>query len=129
MEVKQIGVLGAGTMGHGIAQAAISAGFATVMYDVAQELVERGKARIAASLEKRIAKGKLSREEKDVVMDRLQVTASLPEAVREADLIIEAVPEDLALKKRIFAEIDGICKPAAILATNTSVLSVTAVAG
>ncbi|HOK07533.1 MAG TPA: 3-hydroxyacyl-CoA dehydrogenase family protein, partial [Syntrophales bacterium] len=129
MEVKKIGVLGAGTMGHGIAQAAAAAGFETVMYDVTPELVARGRARIEGALEKRVAKGKLSREEKDAVMGRLRSSADLREAVGEADFVIEAAPEDLALKKKIFAEIDGYCKAETILATNTSVLSVTAVAG
>ncbi|HOM07555.1 MAG TPA: 3-hydroxyacyl-CoA dehydrogenase family protein [Syntrophales bacterium] len=127
--MKKIGVLGAGTMGHGIAQAAAAAGFETVMYDVTPELVARGRARIEGALEKRVAKGKLSREEKDAVMGRLRSSADLREAVGEADFVIEAAPEDLALKKKIFAEIDGYCKAETILATNTSVLSVTAVAG
>lgn len=129
MNVQTITVLGAGTMGHGIAQAAISAGFNVILYDVSQELVEKGAERIKKSLAKRVLKGKLKDEEMETALSRLTTATDLSRAAAGADLVIEAVPEDLNLKKKIFAELDNICKPEAILATNTSVLSVTAMAG
>jgi len=129
MEVKNITVLGAGTMGHGIAQAAIQAGFDAVLYDINKEFVEKGAARIQKSLSKRVAKGKLAEDQMKAILGRLKTSTDLAEAVKEADFVIEAVPENLELKKKIFAELDKLCKPETILATNTSVLSVTAVAG
>ncbi len=129
MEVKKITVLGAGTMGHGIAQAAIAAGFEAVLYDISAEFVEKGAARIQKSLAKRVAKGKLQEDQMKAILARLKTATDLAEAAKDADFVIEAVPENLDLKKKIFAELDKICKPEAILATNTSVLSVTAVAG
>lgn len=129
MEVKNFTVLGAGTMGHGIAQAAVQAGFDAVLYDVSTEFVEKGAARIQKSLAKRVAKGKLAEDQMKAILGRLKTSTDLAEAVKDADFVIEAVPENLDLKKKIFAELDKLCKPGTILATNTSVLSVTAVAG
>ncbi|NPU86319.1 MAG: 3-hydroxyacyl-CoA dehydrogenase family protein [Syntrophaceae bacterium] len=129
MEVKKFTVLGAGTMGHGIAQAAVQAGFDAVLYDVSTEFVEKGAARIQKSLAKRVAKGKLAEDEMKAILGRLKTSTDLAEAVKDADFVVEAVPENLDLKKKIFAELDKLCKPETILATNTSVLSVTAVAG
>ncbi len=129
MEVKNFTVLGAGTMGHGIAQAAVQAGFDAVLYDVSTEFVEKGAARIQKSLAKRVAKGKMAEDQMKAILGRLKTSTDLAEAVKDADFVIEAVPENLDLKKKIFAELDKLCKPGTILATNTSVLSVTAVAG
>lgn len=129
MEVKKFTVLGAGTMGHGIAQAAVQAGFDAVLYDVSTDFVEKGAARIQKSLAKRVAKGKLAEDEMKAILGRLKTSTDLAEAVKDADFVVEAVPENLDLKKKIFAELDKLCKPETILATNTSVLSVTAVAG
>jgi 3-hydroxybutyryl-CoA dehydrogenase len=129
MEVKNITVLGSGTMGHGIAQAAIQAGFDAVLYDINKEFVEKGATRIQKSLSKRVAKGKLAEDQMKAILGRLKTSTDLAEAAKEADFVIEAVPENLDLKKKIFAELDKLCKPETILATNTSVLSVTAVAG
>lgn len=129
MEVKKFTVLGAGTMGHGIAQAAVQAGFDAVLYDISAEFVEKGAARIQKSLAKRVAKGKLAEDQMKAILGRLKTSTDLAEAVKDADFVIEAVPENLDLKKKIFAELDKLCKPETILATNTSVLSVTAVAG
>ncbi len=129
MEVNNITVLGAGTMGHGIAQAAIQAGFDAVLYDINKEFVEKGATRIQKSLSKRVAKGKLAEDQMKAILGRLKTSTDLAEAVKEADFVIEAVPENLDLKKKIFTELDKLCKPETILATNTSVLSVTAVAG
>jgi 3-hydroxybutyryl-CoA dehydrogenase len=129
MEIKNITVLGSGTMGHGIAQAAITAGFTAVLYDINQGLVDQGIARIRKILTKKVEKGKLTQEKLDETLALLRSSADLKEAVETADFVIEAVPENLDLKKQLFAEVDKICQPEAILATNTSVLSVTAMAG
>ncbi len=128
MEVKNIAVLGAGTMGHGIAQAAITAGFNVVLYDVKQEFLDKGVARIRKSFGKRVEKGKLTQEQVDATMALLKTATDLQAAAKDADFVIEAVPEDLELKKKIFAELDRICKPETVLASNTSVLPVTAIA-
>lgn len=129
MTVTTIAVLGSGTMGHGIAQAAIVAGFDVVLYDIRQEFVEKGTGRIQRSLAKRVEKGKFTEEQRQTILSRLKTATDLKEAAAPADFVIEAVPENLELKKNIFAELDRICRPDAILATNTSVLSVTAMAG
>jgi 3-hydroxybutyryl-CoA dehydrogenase len=129
VDIRNITVLGAGTMGHGIAQAAIAAGFNVVLYDVDQAFVDKGVARIRKSFGKRVEKGKLSREKADAAMSLLKTATDLREAAKDADFVIEAVPEDLGLKKKLFAELDKICKPHTILASNTSVLPVTALAG
>jgi 3-hydroxybutyryl-CoA dehydrogenase len=129
MEIQKITVLGAGTMGHGIAQAAASAGFDVTMYDVASEFTEAGLNRIRRSLSKRVEKGKLSHEELDAIMSRLATETDLKKAAENADFVIEAVPENIDLKKKVFSELDETCLPETILATNTSVLSVTAIAG
>lgn len=129
MEVKKITVLGSGTMGHGIAQAAIAAGFEVVLYDIDQALIDKGVVRIRKSMMKRVEKGKLAREKMDADLARLKTSTDLQEAAKDADFVIEAVIEDLNLKKKIFTELDRICKPEAILSSNTSVLSVTAMAG
>lgn len=129
MDVKKITVLGSGTMGHGIAQAAIAAGFEVVLYDIDQALIDKGVVRIRKSMMKRVEKGKLAREKMDADLARLKTSTDLQEAAKDADFVIEAVIEDLNLKKKIFTELDRICKPEAILSSNTSVLSVTAMAG
>lgn len=129
MTVKTIAVLGSGTMGHGIAQAAVAAGFEAVLYDIQEDFVAEGAARIRKSLARRVEKGKLGQDQMDAILGRLRTATDLAEAVKDADFVIEAVPENLELKRKIFAELDRICKPEAILATNTSVLSVTAMAG
>ncbi|MBI5604122.1 MAG: 3-hydroxyacyl-CoA dehydrogenase family protein [Deltaproteobacteria bacterium] len=129
MEIKNITVLGSGTMGHGIAQAAISAGLEVVLYDLDQMFIDQGVARIRKNLARRVEKGKLTREKMDEFLAILNTSTDLKEAARDADFVIEAVPEDLNLKKKLFAELDKICRPETILATNTSVLSVTAMAG
>jgi 3-hydroxybutyryl-CoA dehydrogenase len=129
MEVKKIAVLGSGTMGHGIAQAAISAGFKVVLYDINQTFIDQGMTRIRQRLTLRVEKGKLTQEKLDEALSLLKASTNLREAAKDADFVIEAVPEDLNLKKKLFAELDKICKPETILSTNTSVLSVTAMAG
>jgi len=126
--MTQITVLGAGTMGHGIAHAALMAGYPTVMYDVAPEAVEQGRQAIAAILAKGIELGKLSRGDADAAAARLKTTASLSDALHGAGFIIEAAPEQIALKLALLADIETHAPADAIIASNTSSLSVTEMA-
>ena len=126
-DMRLIGVAGAGTMGHGIAQVAAQAGYCTVLYDVKPDLVESGLARIASNLDQGIAKGKVTPEEKAAVLGRLSATTELA-GLASCDAVIEAAPEDIALKKALFQELSALCAPETILATNTSSLSVTEIA-
>lgn len=120
-------VIGAGTMGSGIAQVVAQAGHSVVLRDIEQSLAERGRAAIAKGLEKAVAKGLVSQAAKEETLARVSATAELGMA-GDVDLVVEAAVEDMAAKKEIFAELDGLCPPAAILATNTSSLSITAIA-
>jgi len=124
MEIKRIGVVGAGTMGHGIAQAAAQAGFDTLMCDVNDEFVGAGLDRIRGNLEKGVELGKVTAEDRDDALGRIATTTDLGELAAAADLVIEAVPESLELKQATFETIESRCSPDAVLATNTSSLSV-----
>ena len=128
MAIQKVAVLGAGNMGSGIAQAFAQAGLHVWMRDVKPELVEKGRARIEAPLRKRAEAGKMPAAEVDALLGRIHGTADLAEAVRDADLVVEAVFEDLKVKKEVFAEASRHAKPGAIFATNTSSLSVTDIA-
>jgi 3-hydroxybutyryl-CoA dehydrogenase len=127
MEIRRLGVVGAGTMGHGIAQVSAQAGFETVLFDVTRELADKGLARIAGNLDQGIAKGKVKPEEKAQVLGRLSPVASL-DALAGCQLVIEAAPEDMALKKATFQKLAAVCGDGCILASNTSSLSVTEMA-
>jgi 3-hydroxybutyryl-CoA dehydrogenase len=127
-EVKRISVIGAGTMGHGIAQVASSAGYEVVLNDVSEEQVGKGIDAIRASLEKGIAKGKISPDRRDATLAGIRASTDLREAVARADLVVEAVPESLDLKRRILGAADEAAPAAAVLATNTSSLSVARIA-
>ncbi|MGE5317003.1 MAG: 3-hydroxyacyl-CoA dehydrogenase NAD-binding domain-containing protein, partial [Chloroflexota bacterium] len=120
-------VLGAGTMGAGIVQVAAQAGFDVVVRDIKQEFVDRGIKGIDAVLTKSVSKGKMTQEDKDVVMGRISGTVNLADAA-DCDLIIEAAVEIMDIKKTIFKELNEICKPECILASNTSALSITEIA-
>lgn len=120
-------VLGAGTMGAGIVQVAAQSGYTVVVRDIKQEFVDRGIAGIDKLLSKNVDKGKMSAEDKAAVMGRISGTVDMA-AAADCDLVIEAALEDMEIKKAIFKELDEICKPEAILATNTSALSVTEIA-
>ncbi len=120
-------IIGAGTMGAGIAQAFASQGFDVVLRDIKPEFVERGVQFIKANLERLVAKAKLTQTEADKIVGRIQGTVDLALA-KDAQLVVEAAVENMAIKKQIFQELDQICSADTILATNTSSLSITEVA-
>ncbi|MBA4548098.1 3-hydroxybutyryl-CoA dehydrogenase [Thermoactinomyces intermedius] len=128
MEIKRIAVIGAGQMGSGIAQVAAQSGFSVSLHDVAEEQVKKGLARIEGLLEKGVAKGKWTKEEKEAVLSRIQTTADLQEAVKDADLVIEAVVENMEVKTDLFRQLDQYSPKHAILASNTSSLPITEIA-
>ena len=128
MEIKRIAVLGAGAMGHGIAQLAAMAGFDVTMRDISEEFLAGGMKNIRWSIGKLIAKGRISPAEADNTLKRIRTLVPLKEAVENADFVIEAIPEILKLKQQIFKEIDSYAPAHAILASNTSVLSITEIA-
>jgi 3-hydroxybutyryl-CoA dehydrogenase len=122
-------VLGAGTMGHGIAQACAQAGLEVVLYDVAAEPLARGLKGIATFLAKGVEKGKMKAEDAVAVRGRITGSTELSEACAGAQVVIEAVPENLDLKRSLFAEVERAAGPDALLASNTSSLSISAIAG
>lgn len=126
--IQRVGVVGCGLMGSGIAEVCARAGYTTVVREATGELLQSGLARINGSMDKAVARGKMPAEECDGARARIIGTTDM-HAFDECDLIIEAVPEDLAMKRKIFAELDGIAPPHAILASNTSSLPVTDMAG
>lgn len=125
--MKKICVLGAGTMGAGIAQAFAVKGYEVVLRDIKDEFVERGLAGINKSLSKLVAKGKMTQEDMDAVLSRLTGTVDINMAA-DCDLVVEAAVERMDLKREIFGELDRICKAETILASNTSSLSITEIA-
>jgi len=124
---SKIGVVGAGTMGAGIAQVAAQAGIETFLYDISQEFVDKGLGRIRSFLQRSRERGKLKEEEERQILARLKGTLRL-EDFKGCALVIEAAPEKLELKRETFQRLDGICGAETLLATNTSSLSVTAIA-
>ncbi|WP_188889765.1 3-hydroxybutyryl-CoA dehydrogenase [Paenibacillus radicis (ex Gao et al. 2016)] len=127
MSISRIGVIGAGQMGGGIAQVFAVHGFSVVLYDIDAQLAAKGYAVIEANLNRLVDKGRMNEEAAALTLTRLSLTADL-EQLHDAELVIEAAPERLDLKKRIFAELDMLCSPHTILATNTSSLPVTELA-
>jgi 3-hydroxybutyryl-CoA dehydrogenase len=123
MEIKKVGVVGCGSMGAGIAQLCAQSGYQVVVSEINDELLKKGLAFIEKTLARSVEKGKLSHEDKDAITSRLKGTTSTKDFA-DCDLMIEAAIENLDLKKKIFAELDGICPKHAILATNTSCLSI-----
>ncbi|MBA3734927.1 MAG: 3-hydroxyacyl-CoA dehydrogenase family protein [Actinobacteria bacterium] len=127
MEIRKVGVVGLGTMGAGIAQISVESGLETIGREVAPELGERGRATIERYLARGVEKGRLSEGDRDTALGRLTLTTDLAD-LADCDLVIEAALEELELKREIFAELDRITRPDAILATNTSALSVSEIA-
>ena len=125
--IRTLGVVGAGTMGHGIAQVAAQNGYDVVLVDVVPEALERGLAQIGRSLEKLVSKGKLAVEEREKALARLHPESRLT-ALATADLVVEAVVEKLEVKQKVLAELDRTCAPHTILASNTSSISITKLA-
>lgn len=125
--IKQVGIVGAGTMGHGIAHVSALAGFEVKLYDVTLAAAQAGQAKIAQNLEVGVAKGKVSAADRDAALGRLTCVDTL-EALSGCQLVIEAIPEKLALKQELFKSLCGLCAPDAILASNTSSLSLTELA-
>ena len=126
-EIRKVGVVGLGTMGAGIAQVVVQAGLEAVARDVTDELAVRGRSTIERYLDRGVEKGRLSSEERDAALGRLTLTTELEE-LGDCDLVIEAVLEELPLKQEVFGELDRIVRDEAVLATNTSALSVTEIA-
>lgn len=127
MPFKKIGVVGCGLMGRGIAEVSAKSGYSVVVSEVNKDLLARGMDAIGKSLSKAVEKGKISDADKTAALGRIQGTVDMKD-LRECELIVEAAVENLELKKKIFAELDGICPPGTILSTNTSCLSVIDVA-
>jgi 3-hydroxybutyryl-CoA dehydrogenase len=125
--IKNVFVIGAGTMGNGIAQVSAQAGYNVIMSDIKDEFVSRGMATIEKSLDRMIKKGTLQESEKAEIMSKIKTTTDTNDA-KDADLVIEAAPEELELKVNIFKQLDAICKEDAILGTNTSSLPIGAIA-
>ena len=127
MAINKIMVLGAGTMGMGIAQVFAEAGKTVIVRDIAEEFNKRGEGVVTKNMEKKVAKGKITEDEKNAVLGRISYTLELADA-KDCDLVVEAAIEVLDIKKGIFKELDEICKPETILASNTSSISITAIA-
>ncbi len=126
-EIRKVGVVGLGTMGAGIAQVSVQSGFETVGREVSAELGERGRATIERYLARGVEKGRMSEGERDAALARLTLTTELDE-LADCDLVIEAVLEELELKREVFSVLDRVTRPEAVLATNTSALSVSEIA-
>jgi 3-hydroxybutyryl-CoA dehydrogenase len=127
MEIKLIGVVGAGQMGSGISEVCLTSGFQVLMRDITREAIERGKVRITGDLEKRVQKGKMTSDEKEDVLKRLSTTTRI-EDFGNCDFVIEAAVENIPLKEEIFKRLDEVTRKEVILASNTSSISVTRIA-
>jgi len=127
MEFNQIGVIGSGTMGGAIAHQAAICGFEVVLVDVDQRFLDRAQARMEKLMDRSISKGKLTEDDKSAILSRIKRTTSMSD-VRDCDVVIEAIIEDLDAKKDIFQQLDEILKPEALIASNTSSMSITELA-
>jgi 3-hydroxybutyryl-CoA dehydrogenase len=127
MKVQKIGVIGAGQMGHGIALVSAQAGFTVVLQDIKEEYVEKGKQRIEKFLNKSVEKGKMKEADKKEILSRISTTTKLTE-LKDMDIIIEAIFENVDAKKELFAKLDGICKKDTFFASNTSTIPITDIA-
>ncbi len=127
MDVKKVGVLGAGSMGSGIAQLFAQNGFEVIMRDIKQEFIDRGMKAIDGTLSRLVQKGKMSDDDKSAIIGRIKGTTEMSE-MKDVDFVIEAVIEDMNLKKEVFKELDELTRDEVVLATNTSSLSITEIA-
>ncbi len=128
MDVKTIAVIGAGTMGRGIAYSAALGGYRTILEDMMPESLEQGMAWIRKAFDEGVARGKVEAAVRDAALQRIETLRSVEDACREADMLIEAVPEEMELKLELFTLFDKFAKPRAVLASNTSGLSITEMA-
>ena len=126
--IARVAVLGAGTMGHGIAHAAVTAGFDTRLFDVDPAALERGRGAVAAIAAKGVELGTIARADADAMLGRLHTSTALADVLRDADLVIEAAPERIDVKLQLFAEIERLAPARAIVTSNTSALSITEMA-
>jgi len=124
MEIKTFGVIGAGQMGAGIAQVAAQTGYRVIMRDIEQRFVDGGMAKIEKNLARQVDKGRMTAEDRDAVLSRIEGTVPF-DPLAEADFVVEAAIENIELKRKIFSELDGLCRPEVILASNTSSISIT----
>jgi len=128
-DVRTIAVIGAGTMGHGIAHAAAASGYETRLFDVNESALARAREQIASVFRKSVELGKMPSTEADAGLERLATSSDIAEAVQDCDLVIEAAPERIDLKLRLMADLDRLAPADAVIATNTSALSITELAG
>lgn len=126
--IKNITVIGSGTMGNGIAHVFAQNGFSVTLHDVKQEFLDSGLATIKSNLDRQIKKGTITEDQKQQTLGRIKATLNLPEACTEAQLIIEAATENEAIKKNLFRDFDKLAQPSTILASNTSSISITEIA-
>lgn len=128
LQIKNITVLGSGVMGHGIAQVSASAGYNIVLRDIKEEFLDKAMEKIRWSLDKLVSKQKISTKQRDEILNRIKPMVDLKQAVKDADMIIEVVPEIMELKKKVYAELDQTASPKVIFASNTSTLPITEIA-
>jgi len=128
MEIRKISVLGAGLMGHGIAQICAQAGYQVSLRDIKDEFVESGISKVRKFLSGGVERGKMTQDEANAILSRIKGTTDLREAAKDVDLIIEAIIEDVGIKKEMFKELEQICRPDTIFASNTSAQSITEMA-
>jgi 3-hydroxybutyryl-CoA dehydrogenase len=127
MEIKKIGVIGAGQMGHGIALVSAKAGFNVILRDIKEEYVKKGISKIERFLDKSIEKGRMTVDEKKKILSRIRGTTKL-EDFKDVDLVVEAIFENVKVKKELFKELDSICKKETIFSSNTSTIPITDIA-
>lgn len=127
MEIKKVGIVGAGQMGSGIAQVCLQSGYSVVMQDVAEQFVQKGISNIKSNFNRNVEKGRMTSEARDAAVSRLKGTVSVDD-LKDSDIVIEAVIENMVEKKKVFAALDKACQPNAILASNTSCLAITEIA-
>ena len=127
MEIRKVGVVGCGFMGSGIVQVCAQSGYEVMVTDMSEQVLSKGIATIEYYLNRGVDKGKMSRQDKDLTRSRIKGSITLKD-LDDRDLVIEAIPEDMGLKTKVFGELDSICRPDTILCTNTSCLSVTQLA-